>query len=93
MNGLKREVSRVTHALKATRVREKSFEGYALKDTPVNVLQRKDTPVSGLQRKFDLSPSRSRERNIVLLRFFCRRKEILLTSCTNYFSSLYEPTA
>ena len=37
-----------------------------------------------------LSPVRSRERNVVLPRFFHRRKEILLASYTNCFSSLYD---
>ena len=37
-----------------------------------------------------LSPARSRERNAISPRFFRRRKEILLVSCTNCFSSLYD---
>ena len=51
-------------------VTEEGFEGYALKDTPVNVLHRKDTPVNGLQRKVDLSSgeiSRTEHRIAVLL--------------------------
>ena len=81
-----RAVERVTegslegYALKDTWVTEKSLEGYVLKDTPVNVLERKDTPVNGLQRKVNLSPSRSREWNIVSPRFLCWRKAILLES-------------
>ena len=34
-------------------------------------------------------PTRSRKRNVVSPCFFRRRKEILLASCTNCFSSLY----
>ena len=37
-----------------------------------------------------LSPARSQERNVVSLHFFRRRKEILLASCTNCISSLYD---
>ena len=37
-----------------------------------------------------LSSTRSWERNVVLLRFFHWRKEILLVSCTNCFLSLYD---
>ena len=37
-----------------------------------------------------LSPVRSWEQNVVLPRFFCRHKEILLASSTNCFSSLYD---
>ena len=37
-----------------------------------------------------LSPVRSREWNIVSLRFFCRRNGILLVSYTNCLSSLYD---
>ena len=76
------------YALKDTQVAQKSLEGYTLKDTLVNVLQRKDTPVNVLQGKVDLSPARSQEGNIVSPRFFRCRKEILLASCTNCFSSL-----
>ena len=34
-------------------VTEESLEGYALRGTPMNELQRKDMPVNGLQRKVD----------------------------------------
>ena len=49
--GKSRRLRAEGHARK--RVTEESLEGYALKDTAVNELQRKDTPVNGLQRKVD----------------------------------------